>query len=66
MSHALSGSEKIKLQANPDKFQAIMLGKSGFVNCKSLFLNGTEIKCKDSVKLLGVSIDYLLNFDLQI
>ena len=66
MSHALSGSEKIKLQANPDKFQAIILGKSGFVNCKSLFLNGTEIKCKDSVKFLGVSIDYLLNFDLQI
>ena len=51
MSHALNGSEKIKLQANPDKFQAIKLGKSGFVNCKSLFLNGTEIKCKDSVKL---------------
>ena len=38
-----------KMQANPDKFQAIMLGKSGFENCKSLFLNGTEIKCEDSV-----------------
>ena len=36
-----------KMQANPDKFQAIMLGKSGFENCKSLFLNGTEIKCED-------------------
>ena len=24
-----------KNQANPDKFQAIMLGKSGFENCKS-------------------------------
>ena len=42
-----------KMQANPDKFQAIMLGKSGFENCKSLFLNGTEIKCEDSVKLLN-------------
>ena len=35
-----------------------MLGKSGFENSKSLFLNGTEIKCKDSVKLLGVTIGY--------
>ena len=48
------------MQANPDEFQAIMLGKSGFENCKSLLLNGTEIKCEDSVKLLGVTIDYLL------
>ena len=54
------------MQANPDKFQAIMLGKSGFENCKSLFLNGTEIKCEDSVKLLGVTIDFLLNFDLHV
>ena len=55
-----------KMQANPDKFQAIMLGKPGFENCKSLFLNGTEIKCEDSVKLLGVTIDFLLNFDLHV
>ena len=52
-----------KMQANPDKFQAI---KSGFENCKSLFLNGTKIKCENSVKLLGVTIDYLLNFDLHV
>ena len=43
-----------------------MLGKSGFENCKSLFLNGTEIKCEDSVKLRGVTINYLLNFDLHV
>ena len=55
-----------KMQSNPDKFQAIMLGKSGFENCKSLFLNGTEIKCEDSVKLLGVTINYLLNSDLHV
>ena len=55
-----------KMQANPDKFQAIMLGKSGFKNCKSLLLNGTGIKCEDSDELLGVTIDFLLNqFDLR-
>ena len=55
-----------KMQANPDKFQAIMLGMLGFENCKSLNLNGTEIKCEESVKLLGVTFDYMLNFDIHI
>ena len=55
-----------KMQANPDKFQAIMLGLQGFLKCKSLNLNGIEIKCEDSVNLLGVTFDYMLNFDLHI
>ena len=55
-----------KLQANPDKFQAMMLGILGFENCKSLLLDGTEIKCEDSVKLLGVTFDYMMNFDKHI
>ena len=41
----------------------MMLGILGFENCKSLLLDGTEIKCEDSVKLLGVTFDYMLNFD---
>ena len=52
------------MQANPDKFQAIMFGKSELENCISLLLNGTEIKCEYSLLLLAVTIDYLLNFDL--
>ena len=44
-------------------FQAMMLEMLGFENCKNLLLDGTEIKCKDSVKLLGVTVDYMLNFD---
>ena len=36
-----------KMQAHPDKFQAIMLGLQEFLNCKSLNLNGIEIKCED-------------------
>ena len=56
------------MQTNQDKFQAIMLGLQGFLNCKSLNLNGLEIKCEDSVKLLGVTFDYtrMLNFDIHI
>ena len=55
-----------KMQGNPDQFQAIMLVKSGFENCKSHFLNGTEIKYEYSVQLLGITIVYLLNSDLHV
>ena len=55
-----------KMQANPDKFQAIMLGKNGHDNCTSLTICGSEIKCEDSVKLLGVTIDFKLNFEIYI
>ena len=54
------------MQANPDKLQAVMLGKSGFENYKSLFLIDREIKREDSLKLQGVTIDYMLNFDLHV
>ena len=54
------------MQANPDKFQAIIPGKSGHENCTSLTICGSEIKCEDSVKLLGVTIDFMLNFDTHV
>ena len=53
------------MQANPDKFQAIMLGLKGYENCKSLNICGTE-KSDDSVKRLGVTFDCMLNFDQHI
>ena len=55
-----------KMLANPDKFQAFVLGLQGFLKCKSVSLNGIEIKCEDSVNLLCVTFDYMLNFDLHI
>ena len=51
------------MKANPDKFQAMLLRMLGFENSKSLLLDGTEIKCEESVKLLGVTFDCMLNFD---
>ena len=33
---------------------------------KDFKIDGTEIKCEEQVKLLGISIDFLLNFDAQI
>ena len=51
-----------QMQANPDKFQAICIGKK--TNNANLIFNieGTEIKPEDCVKLLGVTIDYQLKF----
>ena len=55
-----------KMQANPDKFQAIMLRKLCFENCKSLNICGSTIQCEETVKLLGVTFDYMLNFEAHI
>ena len=55
-----------KMQASPDKFQATVLGKLGFENCKSLNICGSTIQCEETVKLLGITFDYMLNFEAHI
>ena len=45
------------MEANPDKFQAIAIGKNTKDENISFNLNGNIIKCEDEVKLLGVTID---------
>ena len=54
------------MQANPDKFQALAIGKKTFKEQICFDLNGSKIKCEEHVKLLGVTIDYELNFDQHI
>ena len=58
------------MQANPDKFQALAIGKKTFKEQICFDLNGSKIKCEEHVKRLGVSstvtIDYELNFDKHI
>ena len=54
------------IRANPDKFQGIAIGKKSISENISFMIGGTVIKCEESVKLLGVTIDNLLNFDLHI
>jgi hypothetical protein len=48
------------LQANPDKFQALAIGKNTFKEQICFDLKGCKIKCEEHVKLLGVTIDYEL------
>ena len=52
------------LQANPEKFQAILLGKRGHDGYEDFTVCGITIICEDSVKLPGVTFYYLLNFNL--
>ena len=50
------------MKANPDKFQAICVGKRTFDAIKSFQLGDTNITCEVTVSLLGVTIDVHLNF----
>ena len=55
-----------QMQANPDKFQAISVGKKSHEILTELNIDNNDIKCEDVVKLLGIDIDFMLNFDQQI
>ena len=48
------------MQANPDKFQAIALGKKSHETLTEFNIDNNNIKCEDSVKLLGINIDFML------
>ena len=49
-------------EANPDKFQALCVGKRTREAIKSFQLGTTVIECEIKVTLLGVSIDFQLKF----
>ena len=51
-----------QMQANPDKFQAIAVGKKTHDDNISFNLDGNIIKCDDEAKLLRVTFDLMLNF----
>ena len=54
------------MQANPSKFQAMLLNTDQKVPDISIKLSGTCIPIESSVKLLGVNIDSMLKFDVHI
>ena len=53
------------LQANPGKFQFIILGKKNR-NSVNLIINSTKIEESKKVVLLGITIDNLLTFSEHI
>ena len=50
------------MKANPDKFQAICVGKRTFDAVKSFQLGDTKILCEKKVSLFGVTIYVQLDF----
>ena len=54
------------MQANPNKFQAIAAGKRTHEKSPSFKFGSIDIKCDEVVKLLGIDIDFRLNFDNHI
>ena len=50
------------MKANPDKFQAICIGKKTHDALHQFQIDSTVIKCEDNVTLLGVNIDFNLDF----
>ena len=55
-----------QMQANPDIFQAIAIGKKTKDQSINFNLKGSTIPCDESVKRLGVTFDFKLKFDKQI
>ena len=55
-----------KMQANHEKFQAISVGRKMHDKNVMFNLNGINLSCEDEVKLLGVTIDFKLNFNTHI
>ena len=54
------------MQANPDKFQVIAVGKKTYSKNPSIQIQGNVLSCEETVKLLGIDIDYQLKFDVHI
>ena len=55
-----------KMQANPDKFQVLAIGKKTFAKNPSIQIQNNIMSCEETVKLLGINIDYQLKFDQHI
>ena len=56
----ISWFEKKIMKANPEKFQAVCVGKKSHDNIKSFTIGDTDITCDDNVALLGINIDFTL------
>lgn len=54
------------MQANPEKFQSLCIGHKTNKAARSFHIGTNEILCEDEVKLLGVNLDFQLNFDSKV
>jgi hypothetical protein len=54
------------MQANPDKFQVLAVGKKTYDKNSSIHIQNSDLTCEKTDKLLGIEIDYQLNFDAHV
>jgi hypothetical protein len=54
------------MQANPYKFQFLAVGRKTYDKIPSIHIQNFNLTCESTVKLLGIDIDYQLNFDAHI
>ena len=54
------------MQANPDKFQVLAGGEKTFDKNMEICIQNSTLSCEETVNLLGIEIDYQLNFDIHI
>ena len=54
------------MKANPDKSQAIAVGKKTHAKNPMFYIESATIICEEVVKLLGNDIDYQLTFDSHV
>jgi hypothetical protein len=54
------------MQANPEKFQVLAVRKKTFDKNLKIWIQNSTLSCEETVKLLGIEIDYQLNFDIHI
>jgi retron-type reverse transcriptase len=47
-----------KMQANPDKYQILAVGKKTFDKSMKICIQNSTLSCEETVKLLGIEIDY--------
>ena len=62
----ISWVKEIFTKANPDKFQAICIGKKTYNNIETFRSGDTDIKCENNGSLLGINIDSMLKFDYHV
>ena len=64
---AINWLKENKMIVNPSKFQSIIITKEKIDTCNyTLKINDKEVKTSSNVKLLGVTLDSKLNFDIHI
>ena len=57
-SSLLHWFQENQMKVNPDKFQAISFGKRGNGVITDFACGMTQVRCEDSVVLLGIELDH--------